>query len=652
LKLKLPLLFTLVACCSLPSLKSKAQPDTYILNGSATKDNCNCYTLTPAVNTQSGSVWNANKINLNNKFDFAFNVFLGCQDGNGADGMVFILQPISTSVGSTGQGMGFAGITPSIGIALDTWQNNDINDPAFDHISIQANGVINHSNDLAGPVQISTASPNVEDCQWHVLRITWDPATQWLRAYFDGTLRVEKQVNLISTIFNNDPMVFWGFSAATGGFNNRQQFCTALNPSFSTNFNNDAACIGSSITFDNKSISFTDATYYWNFGNNTESDLKNPPPVLYALPGEYEVKLVVKGFDGCISDTLRKIITVGDIPVANFDVFDTCSNISPRVNDRSLADIGTINSWTWTLDGSTVVNGLPPVLPSINPGPHQLQLIVNSSPGCTSAPISKSFTALPIPIVKIEGDNGVCLNEPIDLLGTQIDNVTTITQWNWVIDINQNATQQNTTVRFTTAGEKSIKLIAKDDKGCISKEVNKVVTINTITAHAGEDTLALRNVPFRLNGRYTQIGNGPVQVSWSPPFDLDDPSKINATALLTDDQEFRLQITTAEGCTDDDVVKISVFKGSAVYVPSGFSPNNDGLNDILKPLLIGIKKLEYFNVYNRWGELIFTTQKPGEGWRGDVKGLLQETGTFVWTIKAIDIVDKVYQLKGTTTLIR
>ncbi|HEX2627901.1 MAG TPA: hypothetical protein VHM26_02790, partial [Chitinophagaceae bacterium] len=78
---------------------AKGQPGTYILNGSATQNSCNCYTLTPAVNTQSGSVWNANKINLNNPFDFIFNVYLGCQDGNGADGIVFILQPISTSVG-------------------------------------------------------------------------------------------------------------------------------------------------------------------------------------------------------------------------------------------------------------------------------------------------------------------------------------------------------------------------------------------------------------------------------------------------------------------------------------------------------------------------------------------------------------------------
>src|SRR5678809_1623342 len=145
----------------------------YILNGAATQNSCNCYTLTPAAFTQAGSVWNANKINLNNPFDFSFNVFLGCQDVNGADGIVFMLQPISTSIGSTGEGMGFSGITPSIGITLDTWQNFNLNDPVYDHISIQANGNPAHGSDLAGPVQASTSSDNIEDCLWHIFPVSY-----------------------------------------------------------------------------------------------------------------------------------------------------------------------------------------------------------------------------------------------------------------------------------------------------------------------------------------------------------------------------------------------------------------------------------------------------------------------------------------------
>src|SRR5579875_1655079 len=150
------IIFLLVIICGQPA---SAQTNTYILNGSATQNSCNCYTLTTETPFQSGSVWNKNKISLNQPFDFWFNVFLGCKDANGADGIVFMLQPISTSVGSSGQGLGFGGVMPSVGITLDTWQNIEDNDPAYDHIAIQTNGVIRHgtASDLAAPVPISAS---------------------------------------------------------------------------------------------------------------------------------------------------------------------------------------------------------------------------------------------------------------------------------------------------------------------------------------------------------------------------------------------------------------------------------------------------------------------------------------------------------------
>ena len=107
-------------------------------------------------------------------------------------------------------------LVPSIGISLDTYQNLPHNDPAYDHISIQANGNIVHGSDLAGPIPASSISDNIEDCSWHVLRIKWDPVTYTLSTYFDGVFRLSTQTDLVATIFNNDPLVYWGFSGATG----------------------------------------------------------------------------------------------------------------------------------------------------------------------------------------------------------------------------------------------------------------------------------------------------------------------------------------------------------------------------------------------------------------------------------------------------
>jgi hypothetical protein len=149
----------------------------YTVNGSAFQNSCRCYTLTPNVSFQKGSVWNNNRINLNQSFDFTFQVYLGCSDGNGADGMAFLLQPLGTSTISSspaGGGMAYSGVTPSLAVTLDTYQNIDVsnindNDPAYDHIAIQLNGVTSHNsvNTITPNTRASATSDNIEDCIDH-----------------------------------------------------------------------------------------------------------------------------------------------------------------------------------------------------------------------------------------------------------------------------------------------------------------------------------------------------------------------------------------------------------------------------------------------------------------------------------------------------
>ncbi|RYF93787.1 MAG: hypothetical protein EOO02_24045, partial [Chitinophagaceae bacterium] len=179
------------------------------MNGSAAQENCNCYTLTPDIVAQSGSVWNVNKISLVNSFDYKFDVFLGCENDAGADGVVFVLQPVSVSVGTTGGGLGYENVTPSIGVAIDTWQNSINSDPSEDHIAIHRNGDINHNsvNNLAGPVSALANGANIEDCQFHSLRIRWEAVSKKLSAQVDGVDRVEATIDLVKDVFGNDPMV-------------------------------------------------------------------------------------------------------------------------------------------------------------------------------------------------------------------------------------------------------------------------------------------------------------------------------------------------------------------------------------------------------------------------------------------------------------
>lgn len=223
-KLLMKIRFLLTAWSLALSFQMQAQ---FFLNGQAIATNDTCYQLTPEANFVAGSIWNGDKINLNQSFDVVVRLFLGCKDSDGADGIVFGFQPLSTSIGTAGGGMGFANIVPSIGIEIDTHYNTEFGDPTYDHVAITRNGNVNHNtgNTLAGPVQASATSPNIEDCNFHDLRVSWNAPERRLQVYFDCVLRLTYTGDIVNQIFGGDPLVFWGFTAATGSLNNIHQVC-------------------------------------------------------------------------------------------------------------------------------------------------------------------------------------------------------------------------------------------------------------------------------------------------------------------------------------------------------------------------------------------------------------------------------------------
>jgi gliding motility-associated-like protein len=219
----------------------------FITNGTAQLTSERCWTLTPARNSVVGSVWNEKKINLNESFDVSLDIFLGCLDANGADGIVFGFQPVSTSIGSVGEGLGFGGVQPSIGIEFDTWQNTNQNDPSYDHVAIISNGIVNHnsSTNLAGPKSIGTGG-NIEDCQFHDFRVVWDAKKKKLELFLDCAPILEYTGDIVKNIFKGDPFVYWGFTAATGGAVNEQKICLKYN-SFLNDLPDTTICVGGQV---------------------------------------------------------------------------------------------------------------------------------------------------------------------------------------------------------------------------------------------------------------------------------------------------------------------------------------------------------------------------------------------------------------------
>ena len=229
--------------CSTPSCTGSW---TVIGNGYAIPNGVH---LTDATPWQATAMWSNFKLDLSQSWDAQYDLYFGTNDA-GADGIVFVMHNDArglAAIGDAGQGISYAGvagpnspITPSVDVEFDTYQNNtgspNFNDPAYDHVGIHLNGNGDEAADVAGPVQASASSPNIEDGAWHRVRINWNKASNTLTVYFDGVVRLTYSADIINTVFGGQTCVYWGFTSGTGNATNVQEAkevqCYSPTPTF------------------------------------------------------------------------------------------------------------------------------------------------------------------------------------------------------------------------------------------------------------------------------------------------------------------------------------------------------------------------------------------------------------------------------------
>lgn len=621
----------------------------YILNGAATQRTCNCYVLTQDVQNASGTVWNKNKIDLTQSFNYVFDVNLGCKDGSGADGIGFILQTKGTNLGATGQGLGFAGISPSLGILIDTYQNSRESDPPYDHLAIQMNGISDHSKpeNLAGPVTVTASSENIEDCTWHLFRVKWDAVTKTLEVSVDGELRLSVTKDLVNDIFGGDPLVYWGFAGSTGGSSNVQQFCAALRPDYAFD-GGQVLCDGTPVKFLDNSSSFGTITRRrWDLGDGTIFTGIQPPPHLYAAPGIYDVKLVIEDNSGCISDTLKSSVTIGSYPEADFSPDKLCLGEPLQMKDGSKLAVGTLETWKWNWGNGQTGSGQQPIAPYTTPGTYQVELEVVSKEGCGDK-VSKPVNVFTTPVISATAKN-VCIGEPVEFKGTNETPTVNMGQWYWTFEANDTLRNQNVSYTYTAGGKHTAKLHAVSSDGCVATAVPVTAAVVDLQLFAGRDTVIARNQPLQLNA--TATGED-LYYTWTPSTGLSDLHIPNPQAILQKDQQYHLVVTSPEGCRDEDDLAVKVYEGPEFYVPNAFTPNNDGVNDRFRVNAPGVPQLEFFRIWDRWGQEIFSARSLEQYWDGTLKGRPADAGTYVWMVQGVDYKGRRFSRKGTVTLIR
>ncbi len=266
-------LIPLILLCALPNLLSA---QGYVLNGNAQALEDDCYQLTPALNTQNGTVWYDEQLDLGQAFEIEFLMNLGSIDAQGADGIVFCMQTVGVNaIGVTGGGIGFQGFDPSFGIEFDTWQNGNFSDPTEDHIAFQLNGNVDHSlsESIAGPVQMSDSAINTEDGLDHRVKVIWDADAKNISVYFDCVLRLEHQIDIAAEVFAGEEEVWWGFTSGTGAANNLHVVCLqenilSINPQL-------ASCNGEPVQLE--AVGSLEGDYSWTpEAGLSDSNIANP----------------------------------------------------------------------------------------------------------------------------------------------------------------------------------------------------------------------------------------------------------------------------------------------------------------------------------------------------------------------------------------
>jgi gliding motility-associated-like protein len=486
-------------------------------------------------------------------------------------------------------------------------------------------------------------------------------------------------------------------------------------PGFFPGFKTAGSCVNTAIQFTDttKSKYGVVNSWRWDFGNasaTNDTSLLKTPTYTYQVIGNYHVRLTVANSKGCIK-TVTDTIVIIDKPI--FDITnDTliCSidtlqlmatgtgsilwtpnyNINNQNSFSPIVSPKTATTYSATLTEtpgcfatkSVVVNVVDKVtlnagndsticqtdslqLNPISDGLHYLWTPAaffnnNTLKNPLAAPLTNTtfhvvasigkcnaaddviIRVVPYPVANAGLDTTICFPASAQLHASGgVSYLWSPTAFLSDANIPDPISTPPQSIKYTVA--------VTDVLGCPKPAFSSVLLeVEKIVADAGpRDTNIVVNQPLQLNG------SGAETFTWTPSTGLNNPDIANPIAMLSESQEYVLRVESAAGCAATDTINVTVYKiDPGLYVPNAFTPNGDGINDVFRPIPIGMKSLKYFRVYNRDGQLIFSTSVQNKGWDGTFKGKPQDADVYVWIVEGVDYLDKLIFQKGSVTLIR
>lgn len=382
--------------------------------------------------------------------------------------------------------------------------------------------------------------------------------------------------------------------------------------------------------------------YQWDFGNGFTASGLNVS-LRYAQAGSYQVRLISRTVNGCADTVFQRVVV----------------QASPVVRTGNDARICLGQSWPLQATGANTYAWSPAAglsNPAIaNPIARPVQtttyiVIGTSSNGCSGTDSVVVEVVRPFQ-VSITGEDTLCIGDRTQLFASGAVNY----QWSPTIGLsNPNIAnpiaQPNTTTRYRVVGT--------DPYNCFTDTAFIVVAVGQYpTVELGTGANVVAGTPFTMN---PQITNGPIRnYQWTPTTLLSCTNCPRPVATINNNIVYRLEVENQFGCKASDTIGFRVFcdQQAQVFVPNAFSPDGDGLNDVLMVRGKGITAVRYFRIFNRWGQVVFERSNiqvndPAQGWDGNINGVPAQPDVYVFTAEVQCTAGGTYTYKGNVTLIR
>lgn len=403
--------------------------------------------------------------------------------------------------------------------------------------------------------------------------------------------------------------------------------------------------------------------YIWDFNDGTPLVSTTSPNIshTYNNIGTYRVRLVSIDSATCnIADTSYVTLRVRNdearLAFSNVKL-PPCNSLLYEFTNSSVAPAGKpfkSNSFKWVFgDGTTLITGAQTVQHSYaSPGTYDVRLVLIDTNYCNAPDSIIQQLRIAINVkAQFTTPSFGCVPYTANFNNTSIGGQSFV----WDFGDGTRSTQTNPTKLYTTVGTYTVKLIATDPSTCnIIDSTTFTITVspNPTASFTYSPLIAEPNKPF------TFINNsiGATRYKWLFG-DGDTLNTIRRDTIVrhvynaTGTFNTCLVAYNNFGCTDTVCQSLDAIIVPLLEVPNAFSPNGDGVNDIITVQGFGITKLTW-KIYNRWGVLVFVSNNQKNGWNGRYKGEIQPQEVYKYVLD-VEFFDKTRTTKkGDITLLR